>query len=114
MNMNLKLAGAAIAAIAAATSVNAMAAVSAEEAARLFPKNANVTAAVALAGIGFNDTHVALIADPTATSNSHQVDAQGTFGEFTICLRNEQGSQTAIPLSFGLRYGRCASLSDSE
>ena len=35
MNMNLKLAGAAIAAIAAAASVNAMAAVSAEEAARL-------------------------------------------------------------------------------
>lgn len=60
----------------------------ASEAARLYPKNANVTAAVALAGIGFEKTQVTLVADPTARTNAHHVEGVGAFGRFEITLEN--------------------------
>jgi aspartate dehydrogenase len=53
---------------------------SAREAALAFPQNANVCAAVALAGVGFDATTVQLFADPQARGNEHQVEAEGSFG----------------------------------
>lgn len=58
-------------------------------AAQDYPKNTNVTAAVALAGVGFERTGVRLIADPTATGNVHEVEATGAFGTFRITLNNK-------------------------
>jgi aspartate dehydrogenase len=62
---------------------------SASESARRFPQNANVTAAVALAGIGFDDTQVSLIADPTVTTNVHELSVTGAFGHFRIHFENK-------------------------
>jgi len=66
---------------------------SGRQAALQYPKNANVVAALALAGAGFDTMRVALVADPTVQGNQHayevvsplcryqmQIDATGSAG----------------------------------
>ncbi|MDP6707783.1 MAG: aspartate dehydrogenase [Alphaproteobacteria bacterium] len=68
------------------------------EGARLYPKNVNASAAVALAGLGLDRTELVIRADPEPTSHKFSVSATGAFGrfhfdcEFTI----DEASRTKI------------------
>lgn len=61
----------------------------ARQAALAYPKNANVAAAVALAGLGFDQTTVRLIADADIRANIHEVQANGDFGSFTFQINGQ-------------------------
>ena len=61
---------------------------SARDAALRYPQNANVTAATALAGIGFDATRVTLYAAPAARGNEHQIEADGRFGSLRFSVVN--------------------------
>lgn len=59
---------------------------SARQAATEFPKNANVAATLALAGMGMDDTRVELVADPTVDSNIHEFTVRSAAVDFNVSL----------------------------
>jgi len=69
-----------------------------------FPESINVAAAVSLAGIGLDRTEVCVIADPTVDRNSHEVVAEGDFGDLRFEIRN-------IPTDANPRTGRLVAMS---
>ena len=60
----------------------------ARDAVKTFPKNINVAANLSIAGIGFDDTLVEIVADPVATRNSHKILAHGKFGRLRAEVEN--------------------------
>ena len=60
----------------------------ADEAIAGFPQNINVSATLALAGVGFEKTIVRIAVDPSYTHNVHVVEVEGEFGTFTARFEN--------------------------
>ena len=60
----------------------------AREAVKKFPKNINVAASVSLAGVGFNNTKVEIVADPVVTRINHKILAHGKFGRLRAEVEN--------------------------
>ncbi len=58
------------------------------EAIKGFPQNINISATLALAGIGPKKTKVKIIADPKSKTNIHELKITGDFGEITTITKN--------------------------
>jgi aspartate dehydrogenase len=57
---------------------------SVREGAARYPQNVNISAAVALAGIGLDRTELKIIADPTLRRHVVEIEATGAFGRFSF------------------------------
>ena len=60
----------------------------AREAVSLFPANINVAALLSLIGLGSEKTKVKIIADPNTAKNTHNIMAQGKFGQMNFTIEN--------------------------
>lgn len=86
---------------------------SARKAARMFPRNANLAATVALAGIGLDATRVRLVADPLTRENCGIVEANGAFGSMSVRFQGQSeadnprsSASTALSLARALLNAR--------
>jgi aspartate dehydrogenase len=52
------------------------------EGAARYPQNVNISAAVALAGVGLDRTRLSIVADPTIRTHVIEIVAEGAFGSF--------------------------------
>lgn len=73
----------------------------ASDAASLFPKNANLAAAVALAGIGFERTEVELVADPNVTGNIGMLEAVSQSSRLTLTMSSSPSSNPKTSATVG-------------
>jgi aspartate dehydrogenase len=60
----------------------------ARDAARGFPANLNVVVALALAGVGPENTMLEIWADPTVTRNTHTIHVDSDSARFTMTIEN--------------------------
>jgi aspartate dehydrogenase len=79
---------------------------SAREAALTYPKNANLAATVALAGLGFDRTRVRLVADPLADGNTGIVEAESEIGSMRVVMagRASANPKTSASTAFSLLH----------
>ncbi|MEC9454973.1 MAG: aspartate dehydrogenase [Pseudomonadota bacterium] len=81
----------------------------AEAAALDYPQNANLAATIAMAGAGFDNNFVRLVADPDAIINCGRIEADGEFGHMTMEMRGhpmasnpKTSAVTALSLIYAL------------
>jgi len=60
----------------------------ASSAAKAFPKNINVSAALSLAGIGARDTRVKIVCVPGSRRNTHEIELEGESGRIYVKTEN--------------------------
>jgi aspartate dehydrogenase len=77
---------------------------SARDGARGFPANVNVAAALSLAGIGPDRTHMEIWADPGVTRNTHRIVVEADSARLTLMIEN-------VPTEENPKTGRITALS---
>lgn len=77
---------------------------SALEAVKGFPANVNVSAALALAGIGADKTRIEIWADPGVTRNIHRIEVEADSARFSMTIEN-------VPSQENPRTGKITALS---
>jgi aspartate dehydrogenase len=82
---------------------------SAREAAKGFPANVNVVAALALAGIGPDRTEIEIWADPAISRNCHAIEVESDSARLSFAIENvpsenpKTGRITALSVVAALR-----------
>ena len=76
----------------------------AREAAKGFPANVNVAAALSLAGIGPDATRVEIWAEPGSTRNTHTIEVEAEAARFTMTIEG-------VPSAENPRTGKLTPLS---
>lgn len=77
----------------------------AREAALEYPKNANVAATIALAGVGFERTMVRMIADPAVSANIHSFEVVSQAAEMSVRIKGKpspRNPKTSLPTVYSL------------
>ena len=73
------------------------------EGAKLYPQNVNISATVALAGIGLDRTNLKIISDSSINTHIISINAKGDFGEFNF-------EENVIPSEENQKSGKIVSL----
>jgi|TARA_B100001093_G_scaffold520032_1_gene612178 aspartate dehydrogenase len=73
------------------------------EGAKLYPQNVNISATVALSGLGLDQTKLKIISDSSIKTHIISVKAKGDFGEFTF-------EENVIPYEENQKTGKIVSL----
>jgi len=73
------------------------------EGAKLYPQNVNISASVALAGIGLDKTNLKIISDSSINTHIISINAKGDFGEFNF-------EENVIPSEENEKTGKIVSL----
>lgn len=76
----------------------------AREGAKGFPANVNVAAALGLAGVGVDQTHLEVWADPTVSRNTHRITVEADSVRFELKIEN-------VPTEQNPRTGKLVALS---
>lgn len=71
----------------------------------LYPRNVNVHAGTALAGLGFDKTRSVIVSDPNAKGNTHEIEVKGDGFAFKVQTCSDAASKVSSAYTLISAYG---------